>query len=64
MCKICYELQFIQTDFDVYKKIKSADVLWGARKKLNIDNTKDTIIVFFLSIKNLFILERPKFITI
>ncbi|MEE0517732.1 MAG: hypothetical protein UC708_07610 [Anaerovoracaceae bacterium] len=43
ICKICYEIQFIQEDFDSYKKIKSADILWGARKKLTINNTENTI---------------------
>lgn len=43
ICKICYEIEFIQEDFSSYKKIKSADVLWGARKKLTVNNTKNTI---------------------
>lgn len=43
LCKVCYEIQFIQEDFSSYKKIKSADILWGARKKLTINNTENTI---------------------
>ena len=43
MCKICYEIQYLRTEFDSYQKIKSADVLWGARKKLRINGTENTI---------------------
>lgn len=43
LCKVCYEIQFIQEDFSSYKKIKSADILWGARKKLTINNSENTI---------------------
>lgn len=43
LCKVCYEIQFIQKDFSSYKRIKSADILWGERKKLTINNTKNTI---------------------
>ena len=43
ICKICYEMQFKQNDFSSYKKMKSADVLWGDRKKLLINGTADTL---------------------
>lgn len=43
LCKICYEIQEKQLDFSQYKKIKSADVLWGFRKKLLINGTENTL---------------------
>lgn len=43
LCKIAYEFQFLQKDFSSYKKLKSADVLWGARKNLTINNVFGTI---------------------
>ena len=43
VCKICYELQFKQEDFSVYKKMKCADVLWGTRKKLTINGMPGTL---------------------
>ncbi|MBP3620241.1 MAG: hypothetical protein J6J16_00615 [Lachnospiraceae bacterium] len=43
VCKICYEIQFKQEDFSSYKKMKSADVLWGNRKKLTINGMSDTL---------------------
>lgn len=43
VCKICYEIQFKQEDFSSYKKTKSADVLWGDRKKLTINGTPNTL---------------------
>lgn len=43
LCKICYEIQEKQSDFSQYKKIKSADVLWGFRKKLLINETENTL---------------------
>ena len=43
MCKICYEIQYQRTNFDSYLKIKSADVLWGKRKKLKINEVENTI---------------------
>lgn len=43
MCKICYEIQFKQEDFNAYKKTKSADVLWGVRRKLAINETPGTL---------------------
>ncbi len=43
LCKICYEIQDKQVDFLQYKKIKSADVLWGFRKKLLINEKKNTL---------------------
>lgn len=43
MCKICYEIQYQRTNFDSYLKTKSADVLWGKRKKLKINEVENTI---------------------
>ena len=43
MCKICYEIQYRRTDFESYEKLKSAEVLWGKRKKLLINETMNTI---------------------
>lgn len=43
MCKICYEIQYRRTTLDSYGKLKSADVLWGKRKKLKINEKKCTI---------------------
>lgn len=43
MCKICYEIQYVQTDFESYKKLKSAEVLWGKRNRLMINETRNTI---------------------
>lgn len=43
LCKIGHELQFPEEDFASYKKIKSANLLWGARKKLKINNTPHTL---------------------
>lgn len=43
MCKICYEIQYVQTDFESYKKLKSAEVLWGKRNKLTINETRNTV---------------------
>lgn len=43
LCKIGYELQSPQKDFSSYKKMRSADILWGDRKKLEINNTAGSI---------------------
>lgn len=43
MCKICYEMQYRRTDFETYEKLKSAEVLWGKKKKLQINETINTI---------------------
>lgn len=43
LCKIGHELQFTEKEFTSYKKIKSADLLWGARKKLQINDTAHTL---------------------
>ena len=43
VCKICYEIQFKQEDFSTYRKAKSADVLWGNRKKLLVNGTSNTL---------------------
>lgn len=42
-CKICYEIQHIQAKFESYQKTKSKDILWGARKKLIINEIENTI---------------------
>ena len=43
VCKICYEIQNKQEKFDSYTKLRSANVLWGNRKKLLINGTQDTL---------------------
>ena len=43
MCKICYEIQNLRTEFIGYQKIKSADILWGSRKKLCINGAVGTV---------------------
>lgn len=43
LCKIGYELKTSQKEFTTYKKMRSADILWGDRKNLEINNTKGTI---------------------
>ena len=43
MCKICYEIQHLRTEFNGYQKLKSADILWGSRKKLCINGTVGTV---------------------
>lgn len=43
MAKICFEIQYLRNDFPRYQKLKSADVLWGSKKKLDINETKGTI---------------------
>lgn len=43
VCKICYEIQFKKEDFSTYRKIKSADVLWGARKELVVNGKENTV---------------------
>ena len=43
LSKIAYEFQFSQKDFSSYKKLRSADVLWGARKNLTVNNARGTV---------------------
>ena len=43
LCKIGHEFKTPQKDFSSYKKMRSADILWGARKDLEINNTEGTI---------------------
>ena len=43
ICKISFEIQNKNEDFDSYRKIKSANKLWGNRKKLLINETKNTL---------------------
>lgn len=43
MCKICYEIQYQRTEFESYEKLKSSEVLWGKRKKLQINEMIGTI---------------------
>lgn len=43
VCKICYEFQYMRMEYESYKKLKSADVLWGDRKRLKINNTQGTV---------------------
>lgn len=42
-CKLVYELEHPMTDFTEYKKMKSANVLWGDRKKLSINQQQGTV---------------------
>lgn len=43
LCKICHEFQNPQTDFSSYKKMNSSEMLWGSRKKLRINGSKETL---------------------
>lgn len=43
MVKILYELENPVDSFPALKKLKSADMLWGERKKVNINNLAGTI---------------------
>lgn len=43
ICKIAFELENPMSDFSKYKKLKCGDVLWGDRKKLNINKTQGTL---------------------
>lgn len=43
ICKICYEMQFMYEDLSEYRKTKSADKLWGARKTLIINGCLGTL---------------------
>ena len=43
ICKIAYEMEHRMEDFSEYKKMKSANVLWGDRKRLKINNTSKTV---------------------
>lgn len=43
LCKIAYEFEHPMQDFTTYKKMKCADVLWGARKKLKINKEPGTV---------------------
>lgn len=42
-CKLAYEFEHPMADFTCYKKMKSADILWGARKKLKVNGTNQTV---------------------
>ncbi|MGE4284277.1 MAG: hypothetical protein AB7G87_11225 [Clostridia bacterium] len=42
-CKLVYELENPMDDFSCYKKMKSSGLLWGDRKKLNINGAKHTV---------------------
>jgi len=43
LCKISFEIQNPQEDFSKYTKMKSADLLWGARKNLAINGSEKTL---------------------
>ena len=43
LTKITYELQFIEHNFDKYPKLKSSNILFGEKKRLEIDNCLDSI---------------------
>lgn len=43
LTKIAFELEFHWSDFSTYRKLKSADILFGSRKKLAVNEKPDTI---------------------
>lgn len=43
LCKLSFEIQNPQEDFSKYRKMKSADLLWGARKNLVINGYEKTL---------------------
>lgn len=43
LCKLSFEIQNPQEDFSKYRKMKSADLLWGARKNLVINGSENTL---------------------
>lgn len=43
LTKISYELQYIETDFGKYPKLKSSNILFGDKKRLDINNHPDSI---------------------
>ena len=42
-CKLAYELEYPMLDFSKYRKLKSAKLLWGDKKKLSVNRTAETI---------------------
>lgn len=43
LCKLSYELQNTQNDFEAYRKLNSSKILWGDRKRLSINGEKKTL---------------------
>lgn len=43
ICKIAYEFEYVMDDFSGLKKLKSAKILWGDRKDLQINHTPKTL---------------------
>lgn len=43
LCKICFEIQYKNEDFSEYRKLRSAKVLWGDRKKLAVNGKEHTL---------------------
>lgn len=43
VCKICYEIQNMRTNFDSYQKLKCSDVVWGSKKKLKINEVENIL---------------------
>ncbi len=45
LTKICYEFENKYDSFENYKKTKSANILWGDRKRLSIKDETDTVFI-------------------
>lgn len=43
LTKIAFELEFHWSDFSTYRKLKSAEILFGSKKKLAVNGKTDTI---------------------
>lgn len=51
LTKICYELQYLETDLESYKKLKSTGILIGDAKKLRLYGKQDTVFEATVNIK-------------
>lgn len=45
LTKICYEFEYKYDSFENFKKTKSANILWGDRKKLSIKDETGTVFI-------------------
>ena len=45
LTKICYEFEYKYDSFENFKKTKSANILWGDRKRLSIKDETDTVFI-------------------
>lgn len=45
LTKICYEFEYKYDNFEDFKKTKSANILWGDRKRLSIKDEADTVFI-------------------